>query len=130
LRGLSKQSAVLRLPFLWYGRLFLRVTQSVSRQQELAADALAARTVGVRPMIDGLRTLARGSIAFDVYWRQEVVPLLEAGFQPPLAEGFSRFLALEPFAEVNRLAAGEVDVEMWQRRCSDLGIRDVSLVPV
>jgi hypothetical protein len=36
---------------------------------------------------------------------------------------------LEPFAEVNRLAAGEVDVETWQRRCADLGIRDVSLAP-
>jgi heat shock protein HtpX len=109
LRGLSKQSAVLQLPFLWYGRLFLRVTQSVSRQQELAADALAARTVGARPMIDGLRTLARGSIAFSVYWRQEVVPLLEAGFQPPVAEGFSRFLA-EPDVMTRVGAAAEASL--------------------
>ena len=89
----SGQNALLQLPFLLYGRIFLRVTQAVSRHQELAADELAARTVGAAPMIEGLRALARGSIAWNVYWRQEVVPLLEAGFQPPLAEGFSRFLA-------------------------------------
>lgn len=93
LRFASGQMAVLQLPFLLYGRMFLRVTQAVSRRQELAADELAARTVGAAPMIEGLRALARGSIAWNAYWRQEVVPLLEAGFQPPLAEGFSRFLA-------------------------------------
>ena len=89
LRTVSRNGALLQLPFLWYGRLFLRVSQAVSRQQEFAADQLAARTVGAKPMIDGLRNLARGSIAFDSYWRQEVVPLVEAGFQPPVAEGFT-----------------------------------------
>ncbi len=93
LRTVSRQGAVLQIPFLLYGRLFLRVSQGVSRQQEFAADRLAARTVGAKPMIDGLRKLAEGSIAFNEYWGQEVVPLVEAGFQPPLAEGFTRFLA-------------------------------------
>jgi hypothetical protein len=37
---------------------------------------------------------------------------------------------LEPFAEVNRLARGEVDVDAWQRRCWDLGIRDLGMQPV
>ena len=92
LRLASRQSALLQLPFVLYGRMFMRVTQAVSRRQELAADDLAARTVGARPMIDGLRSLARGSIAFGAYWRQEIVPLIEAGFQPPLTEGFHRFL--------------------------------------
>jgi hypothetical protein len=36
---------------------------------------------------------------------------------------------LEPFAEVNRLAHGEVDVDAWQRRCWELGIRDWGLMP-
>ena len=93
LRTVSRQGSLLLIPFLLYGRLFMRVSQGVSRQQEFAADLLAARTVGARPMIEGLRKLARGSIAFNTYWRQEYVPLVEAGFQPPLAEGFSRFLA-------------------------------------
>lgn len=92
LRTVSQQSALLQLPFLWYGRLFMRVSQAVSRRQEFAADQLAARTIGAGAMIAGLRNLGQGSIAFNVYWRQEVVPLIEAGFQPPLAEGFTRFL--------------------------------------
>jgi Zn-dependent protease with chaperone function len=92
IRNASHSSALLQLPFLWYGRLFMRVTQAVSRQQELTADALAARTFGARAMIDGLRALARGSIAWVAYWRTEVVPLLESGYQPPIAEGFHSFL--------------------------------------
>ena len=89
----SRQSALLQLPFLLYGRMFMRMTQAVSRRQELTADELAARTVGAQPMINGLRSLARGSIAWSGYWRQEVVPLIEAGFQAPVTEGFARFLA-------------------------------------
>jgi heat shock protein HtpX len=107
LRTVSRQGALLQLPFLWYGRLFMRVSQGVSRQQEFAADQLAARTVGARPMIEGLRNLAKGSIAFDAYWRQEVVPLVEAGFQPPLAEGFTRFLAEPAIMKDVVAAAGE-----------------------
>jgi Zn-dependent protease with chaperone function len=95
----SRQSALLQLPFLWYGRIFMRVTQAVSRRQELSADELAARTVGAKPMINGLRALARGSIAWSGYWREEVVPLIEAGFQPPVTEGFARFLAEPGVAE-------------------------------
>ena len=92
IQNASRQSAILQLPFLWYGRMFLRVTQKVSRQQELTADALAARTFGAGTMIEGLRALARGSVAWAGYWRNEVVPLLEAGFQPPIADGFQRFI--------------------------------------
>ncbi len=36
---------------------------------------------------------------------------------------------VEPFVEVNRLSRGEVDTPAWQQSCSDLGIRDVPLVP-
>jgi hypothetical protein len=31
-------------------------------------------------------------VAWAAYWRTEVVPLLEAGFQPPIADGFQRFI--------------------------------------
>ncbi|HSS60846.1 MAG TPA: M48 family metallopeptidase [Candidatus Limnocylindrales bacterium] len=92
LRNASRQSAILQLPFLFYGRMFLRVTQAISRRQELTADALAARTFGAQAMIEGLRALARGAVAWSAYWRSEVVPLLDAGFQPPITEGFQRFI--------------------------------------
>lgn len=105
----SRQSALLQLPFLWYGRMFMRVTQAVSRRQELSADELAARTVGAKAMIDGLRSIARGSLAWGVYWREEVVPLIEAGFQPPVTEGFSRFLSeSELMSRINVAAEQEL----------------------
>jgi heat shock protein HtpX len=36
-------STIVRAPFEWYGTFFLKVTHSISRVQEFAADALAAR---------------------------------------------------------------------------------------
>jgi heat shock protein HtpX len=91
-RQLSGSSSVLHLPFVWYGQLFLRVTQAISRRQEFVADALAARTVGARSLISGLRTIFGAALAYDGYWRNEVVPVLNAGFLPPLADGFTQFL--------------------------------------
>ncbi len=89
---LSSSSSLLHLPFVWYGKLFLRVTQAISRRQEFEADALAARTVGARPLTTGLRTIFGAALAYDGYWRDEVVPVLNAGFLPPLADGFAQFL--------------------------------------
>jgi Zn-dependent protease with chaperone function len=85
-------STLVRKPFEWYGSLFLRITHSISRSQEYAADALAAKVVGAEPMIRGLKAVHRGSAAYDAYLRQEVVPVLQAGFRPPLAEGFRTFI--------------------------------------
>jgi hypothetical protein len=36
---------------------------------------------------------------------------------------------LKPFEEADSLARGEIDTDTWQRRCWDLGIRDLSLAP-
>jgi Zn-dependent protease with chaperone function len=90
--NLARQSSVLHLPFLLYGRMFMRVTQAMSRQQEYAADALAARTMGARALISGLRRTFGAALAYDGYWREDLVPTLNAGFRPPLADGFTQFL--------------------------------------
>jgi heat shock protein HtpX len=52
--NLGHHSGLLQKPFLWYGNAFLRITHGISRQQEFAADALAARMFGKKPMVDGL----------------------------------------------------------------------------
>src|SRR5260370_42627074 len=44
--NLARQNSFLYKPFAWYGSGALRLTQGGSRQQEHAADELAARTVG------------------------------------------------------------------------------------
>jgi hypothetical protein len=96
--ALRGRGSWLHLPFLWYGQRFLRITHAVSRRQELAADALAAKTVGAGALVDGLRATHRAAVAFTPYWMDEVAPLLRAGYRPPLAEGFARFVAAAPVA--------------------------------
>jgi heat shock protein HtpX len=86
-----KQS-LLQKPFVWYAKLFLRLTNAVARKQEYAADALAAEVVGPGPMITGLKKLYQAGLAFETYWGSELAPLLSLGFRPPLAEGFGAFL--------------------------------------
>lgn len=91
-------SSVMHVPFQWYGSMFLRVTHGLSRHQEFQADALAARVVGPEALADGLRTVHRIAPAYDAYLQSEVAPVLEAGFRPPLAEGFSRFVTVPTIA--------------------------------
>ena len=90
--NLAQSRSILTYPFFWYGNMFLRITQAVSRQQELAADQLAASTVGARHLADGLVAVHGGAMAVEAYWNQEVNPALGAGYRPPLAEGFAYFL--------------------------------------
>lgn len=86
------EGSVVQWPFLWYGKLFLRITHAVSRRQEFVADELAARAIGSQALIGGLRTVHGAGPAFGAYWMQECAPVLEAGYRPPLAQGFQRFV--------------------------------------
>ena len=82
----------LQAPFRCYAKMFLRVTHAVSRRQEFIADELAARTLGAKPLADGLCSVHRVGPAFDYYWHSECGPVLSAGFLPPLADGFDQFV--------------------------------------
>jgi Zn-dependent protease with chaperone function len=82
----------LLIPFEAYARMFLRVTNSVSRQQEFTADQLAARTVGAKATSAGLQKVHKYGLAFDAYFRQDYVPVVEAGYRPPMLGGFAMFL--------------------------------------
>lgn len=88
-----------QFPFLWYGKMFLRVTHAVSRRQEFVADELAARTVGAKPLADGLRAVHATGLAFNSYWRNTCAPVLQAGFRPPLMEGFHKFIQADHVAD-------------------------------
>lgn len=89
---LAANRSIVHLPFLWYGKLFLGITQAISRRQELAADALAARVAGARALGSGLQAVHAAGMAHQAYWINEVVPVLNSGYRPPLADGFQRFL--------------------------------------
>lgn len=91
LSGENGGGSLLQAPFAAYGRLFLQITQSVSRQQEFSADALAARTVGARPLMEGLQVVHRCAPAFSAYFQHELAPIIAAGYHAPVTEGFQRF---------------------------------------
>jgi hypothetical protein len=93
LENLSQHSGMLTKPFEWYGLLFLRITQAVSRAQEFSADALAARTIGGQALVDGLKVIHGAGPAFSAYWHQEYAPLLMSGYRPPFQAGFQSFMA-------------------------------------
>ena len=94
LKHLEGSSFWLHLPFVGYAEMFLRITRRSSREQEIAADALAARTCGVGATAAALVRIHRLGPLWDAYWQSEVIPLIVRGFRPPLFEGFRRVLAL------------------------------------
>jgi Zn-dependent protease with chaperone function len=77
-----------------YWKLFLRLTLLVSRQWEYRADELASAVAGAKPLLEGLRKLTEAGVAWAPFWATEAAPSLELGFRPPLADGFTRFLAV------------------------------------
>jgi heat shock protein HtpX len=99
---------LLSFPFLWYGRLYLRATQAVSRRQELDADRMAARIAGGTSMESGLVKIHAAGLAFDPYMN-ELGAVLFSGSLPPVAEGFSRFLeGSETRAALDRVTEEEL----------------------
>lgn len=93
------ESTVMHLPFEWYGSMFLRVTHGISRHQEFQADALAARVVGPGPLVEGLKRVHGAALAYDAYLHSELAPVLQAGFRPPVADGFRRFVSAKGLSE-------------------------------
>lgn len=89
-------NGLIQKPFMCYGKIFLRITHAISRQQEYAADALAAEIAGTNALISGLQVVYTAGTAFDDYWRGEVAPLISAGYRPPITDGFAAFLHSEP----------------------------------
>jgi Zn-dependent protease with chaperone function len=92
LDGLSGFSGTLQRPFAWYAEIFLRISQAISRRQELTADQLAARLYGADTLGSALHKIERAALAFPSYWSGDVDPVLSAGFAPPLAAGFQQYL--------------------------------------
>jgi Zn-dependent protease with chaperone function len=93
LHRLDGSSVFLHLPFYAYGRLFLRLSGAASREQELRADALAARIAGRAAIADALvATVEQGDRWYD-YWGGVFTPAVDAGFLMPLLDGYRRFMA-------------------------------------
>jgi heat shock protein HtpX len=96
-------------PFLWYGHQFLRLTHAVSRQQEFIADQVAARIAGAPDLAGALRRVTAVAPVFSSYVRDEVMPVLQAGFLPPIAEGFDEFLRADRIADASQRIIDEAE---------------------
>ena len=83
---------IARQPFQGFWVLFMRSTQAVSRNQEFAADRLAARLAGRDAAHSALARLDRASLAYDSFVQSEYLPLLGSGHRAPLVVGYARFL--------------------------------------
>jgi heat shock protein HtpX len=92
LAQLARHKPWLIFLFEWYANMFLRVTFAISRAQEYAADRLSAQFAGAGALITGLKQIHRGGVAWAPYLHAEILPVLAAGYSPPVAAGFVRFL--------------------------------------
>lgn len=96
----QRAQSLLGKPFEWYGKLFLRATFAISRAQEFAADALSVRLVGKEPVQTALRRVNETAPLFDHYLQTEFLPVLNRKVRPPLAAGFTTYLASPAIREL------------------------------
>jgi heat shock protein HtpX len=108
LTHLSGHSQMLMWPFLQYGRMFLTITQDISRLQEYEADALAARVAGAKAFIAGLRGVYGASVAYAQYCKENTPVYGDALTPRPIPdESFMRFLRLPRIGDAIRKAMEE-----------------------
>jgi Zn-dependent protease with chaperone function len=93
LGGLGLFFRIIGVPFRAFALSYIRFTQGLSREQELAADAMGAKLAGALHSISALRITEACAVAFNAYFHSELKPVLQLGHLPPVAEGFRRFLA-------------------------------------
>lgn len=91
LNRLDGSNVFLHLPFQAYGRLYVRLTSTASREQEVLADELAARLAGGRFLGSALVLVEQHSLLWGAFFHNVVVPTLNEGFRGPLLEGYERY---------------------------------------
>lgn len=92
LQNLASQGSLLVKPFEWMFNLYLRITQAISRQQELLADEWSVRIAGKTAHVTGLRQEAMHGTSFGLFLQHEVQPLAAFGVTPKnVFEGFRKF---------------------------------------
>lgn len=82
---------------------------TASRAHVLLADAHCARRLGAGAAAEHLRVQARGD-AFTAFWTGDVAPCLDAGFRPPVLEGWQLFRQEPAVAEhLSTAVAADLD---------------------
>ncbi|GII00921.1 M48 family metallopeptidase [Planobispora takensis] len=91
-RGLGDHPIVQRL-FSWYAKLYLRISQAVSRRQELEADEFAVAIAGREAAAGALRKVHATALAWELF-AEDYLTLTGAGGNRParVLEGFRALL--------------------------------------
>jgi hypothetical protein len=79
---------------------------SVAGRALLAVGLMIGFYVLALTIVGGLLALAVAAEAYDAYWSQEIAPVLQVGFLPPIADGFRRFTSEE---RVTKAMAGSLE---------------------
>lgn len=82
---------ILDIVFRSFVRLFLQLSQRVSRELEFSADALAAQTFGVIAARAAIEKIHLISPMWSVYLDHELNPAIKRGARLPIFDGFKRF---------------------------------------
>jgi heat shock protein HtpX len=89
---LGRRESALFVLFKWYAKFFLRITLAISKIQEHAADQFGAKLGGAKALRDALMQVYRCDVAWNNYLEMEILPVVSAGYCPPLSRGFAQFL--------------------------------------
>ncbi len=85
---IKENSGFLHFPFLWYRKVFLKTAQKMYRQREFYSDYISARFTGTKNTLDVLSKLDVSRATFGLYWTNEVLPIFNQRFRPPVIEGY------------------------------------------
>jgi heat shock protein HtpX len=99
IQKLVDHRSIIQFPFIWYGKLFLRITNSISRNQEYAADKLAVSLTDSESFESGLKKIHGTAPLYDKYFTEDFVPLFSLGYLPQFSEGFKIFIKIKTNAE-------------------------------
>jgi Zn-dependent protease with chaperone function len=83
-----------------YWKLFLRLTQLISRRQEFRSDEIACYVAGSGAMAAALESINRTGAVVAPYWQTVVFPMAARGYQARIGESFSQFLEAPQVAKV------------------------------
>ena len=80
---------LLQIAYALVGNLCLRLTQAVSRQQEFAADRMAAEICGAQMYASALMKIVRYNLIFGIYMECEFLPFVRRNLIPQFLNGFN-----------------------------------------
>lgn len=92
-----------------YWKPLLLLCYNLALSLERRADALACYVAGTHAFVSGLRSSYRYWLAPKPFWDIEIAPLVNAGFLPPIAQGFGFFIQTP---QIDSASARFLDTEM------------------